>query len=64
MAYNYNSGFCRQCDEYVYKGDGLRLWDAGTWRTFCLPCGNARQKNKVKAVKKAAYIKRQPTLFD
>jgi hypothetical protein len=66
MAYSYHNGFCHQCNEFVPAGPDTskRIWAKGAWRTFCIPCGVARQANKVKAVKKAAYIKRQPTLFD
>ena len=63
MATNHNNEFCVQCETFTYKGDGVRLEHQGSWRTFCIPCGNARQANKVKAVKKAAYIKQQPQLF-
>jgi uncharacterized Zn finger protein (UPF0148 family) len=63
MATNHNNEFCVQCETFTYKGDGIRLEHKGSWRTFCTPCGNARQTNKTKAVKKAAYIKQQPTLF-
>lgn len=66
MAYSFNNGFCHQCEEFVPKGPdtSIRLWADGTWRTFCIECGKARQVNKTKAVKKAAYVKKQPTLFD
>lgn len=74
MAYAHQDALCynKECKDeygdrtYVYKGpdSSIRLWADGTWRTFCIPCGIARQANKVKAVKKAAYINKQPTLFD
>lgn len=64
MATNYTNQFCVQCKTLVYKGDGFRLMHESSWRTFCAPCASARQKNKNKAVSKAAYIKRQPTLVD
>lgn len=74
MAYAHQDALCynKECKDehgdrtYVHKGpdSSIRLWADGTWRTFCIPCGIARQANKVKAVKKAAYIKKQPTLFD
>jgi hypothetical protein len=74
MAYAHHNADCynKECKDehgnrtYVYKGpdSSIRLWADGDWRTFCIKCGFARQANKNKAVKKAAYIKRQPTLFD
>jgi hypothetical protein len=66
MAYSFHNGYCHQCNEFVPAGPDTskRLWANGTWCTFCITCGSARQVNKDKAVKKAAYIKRQPTLFD
>ena len=63
MATNYANEFCVQCETFTYKGDGIRLEHNGSWRTFCTTCAAARQVNKNKAVSKAAYIKKQPTLF-
>ena len=66
MAYSEHNGYCHQCDKFVPAGPDTskRLWANGTWRTFCIGCGPVRQVNKNKAVKKTAYIKKQPTLFD
>jgi hypothetical protein len=66
MAYSYYSGYCHQCSKFVPAGPDTskRLWAEGTWCTFCIDCGLARQANKNKGVKRTAYIKRQPTLFD
>jgi hypothetical protein len=63
MATNHRNEFCVQCQELTLKGDGSRLQHNGSWRTFCASCAVARQANKNKAVSKAAYIKKQPTLF-
>lgn len=63
MATNHRNEFCIQCQELTLKGDGSRLQHNGSWRTFCASCAVARQTNKNKAVSKAAYIKKQPTLF-
>jgi hypothetical protein len=63
MATNHRNEFCVQCQELTLKGDGSRLQHNGSWRTFCASCAVARQTNKNKAVSKAAYIKKQPTLF-
>jgi len=70
MAWNDYNGHCRQCGEFVYKGNGFRLFvnaDAKGpkgWDTFCADCARTRQANKNKGASKRAYIKRQPTLFD
>lgn len=66
MAYSYNNGYCYQCKVFVPKGPDTSkwVWADGTHRIFCLKCGFARLENKKKAAKKAAYIKKQPTLFD
>jgi hypothetical protein len=66
MAYSFHNGYCHQCKEFVPAGPDTskRLWADGTWRTFCIECGFARQENKNKGTSKRAYIKRQPTLFD
>lgn len=74
MAYSYHNGDCYNKDcknehgehTYVYKGpdSSIMLWVDGALRIFCVPCGEKRQENRNKAVKKTAYIKRQPTLFD
>jgi hypothetical protein len=74
MAYAFHDALCyhQDCKDehgertHVYKGpdSSIVLWVDGALRTFCVPCGFKRQENKKKAAKKAAYIKRQPTLFD
>lgn len=71
--YNFNSGFCngKDCETYVYKGDGVRLYSNGGWRTFCVDCAE-KEKFKNKAIRanvkkakiKKAYLDSQPTLFD
>lgn len=74
MAYAYRDALCyhKDCKDehgertYVYKGpdSSIVLWVDGALRTFCVPCGLKRLENKKKAAKKAAYKKKQPTLFD
>lgn len=66
MAYSFHNGYCYNCKVWVYAGPdtSLWLWADGTNRIFCLKCGLPRLENKKKAAKKAAYIRKQPTLFD
>jgi RNase P subunit RPR2 len=64
MAYNYNNEYCYQCEEWVWKGEGLRIYVNDMWVTMCRPCATARMNNRKKAAAKRAYINSQPTLFD
>jgi hypothetical protein len=64
MAYNYHNEHCHQCGEFVYKGEGKRIWvPFFEWVTMCNPCASSRTTNKNKAVSKKALHKSQPTLF-
>jgi hypothetical protein len=59
MAYNHHNEYCwhSSCkDEYgdrtfLYKGEGVRLFSDGDWRTFCPSCAQIRKQNKQKHAK-------------